>query len=102
MAKKHVVIAAVAGGVGVVEVELGQGVVDGEARTVWTTARTVDGQLELTPVEDADLHAVGDLGLQRRGDHVVLADGDPVLLEHLLHGVLANREVVAFPVHGKS
>ena len=31
----------------------------------------------------------------------MLADGDPILLEHLLHGVLANREVVAFPVHGK-
>ena len=40
-------------------------------------------RVELAAVENADLHAVGDLGVQRRGHHVVLADGDPVLLEHL-------------------
>jgi hypothetical protein len=88
-------------GVGIVEVELGQGVVNGAGGGPHGASLTVNGQLKLTPVEDADLHAVGDLGLQRGGDHVVLTDGDPVLLEHLLHGILANRKVVAFPVHGK-
>ena len=88
-------------GVGVVEVELRQSVVDGAGSGPHGAGLTVDGQLELAAVENADLHAVGDLGVQRRGHHVVLADGDPVLLEHLLHRVLANRDTVGFPVHGK-
>ena len=53
-------------------------------------ASSVDGELQLAAVEDADLHAVGHLGVDRRAHHVVLADGDPVDLKDLSDGVFTN------------